>query len=83
MPSPLSPGSLSYLWHLGLSSGSQVLHPHCYLFLFVLLVLWTSLLSIFILGPAIPFFPPTYPLLPRYLPPSASHDYFVPLSKWV
>ena len=51
--SSFGPEILSNPWHLELSSGSFTLPPtpHCYVFLFILLALWTSLLSLSIPDP--------------------------------
>jgi hypothetical protein len=61
---PIGSCILLHPWHLGLSTappsphlstGHSPLH-YCYLFLFILLVLCTSLLSLLIPGPASPYF---------------------------
>lgn len=67
-------------FHLGLPSGSPFLNSYCYIFLFILLVLWTSLVSFPIADSASPVFPSPSACPPRCLHPSVSHDYFVPLS---
>lgn len=82
----LGPGSLSYFQHLGLFSDSPHLFPtlHCYIFLFILLARWTSLLSLSIPNPA-PFpSPSSFP--PGNLPSSTFHDYFAflkPYKMWL
>jgi hypothetical protein len=55
----LDPGNLSLPRHLELSSGyPQFPTPHCYIFLFIFLTLWTSFLSLLIPDSVSPFFPP-------------------------
>jgi hypothetical protein len=82
MSSSLGSGSHSHPWCLGFSSDfSQLPTSHCYLYLFILLALWNSLMSLHIHGPA-PLFSSSSTLLPRWLPPSASCDYFVIPSKF-
>ena len=75
--SPLDPGSLLLPWCLRLSNGSpQLLILHCYIFLFNLLTLCTSLLSLPIPDPAPLFSSPSF-IPPRFLPSSISCNYFV------
>jgi len=68
-------------WSLGLSSASPPFSPppHCYIFLFIFLTLWTAFLSLPISNPAILPFPSPTSLPHRSLPPSTYPDYFVPL----
>jgi hypothetical protein len=73
---PICPRSLLHPWHLWVSSGFPTPPPlpfaHCYLFLFILWSLWTSLLSLPVHGPAPPLFSPLSPFQPRFplfLPP--------------
>jgi hypothetical protein len=68
MSSPLGPGILLHLWPLGLSNGSPSISPcQCYIFLFNILALRTSIVSLSILDPDPFFLHLLYPSLP--LPP--------------
>ena len=78
--SSLSSGSLLHHRSLGLSRVlPPPITPHSYIFLFILLALYSSLLSSLIHVPVTPFFLSSS--LPFSLPSSASTDYFSPF-KW-
>ena len=54
-------------------------NPHCYIFQLIVLAFWASLLSLLIPDPAPSFSDSPSPVPPSFLPPTVSHDYFVPL----
>jgi hypothetical protein len=70
---PLGPGSLSFPWCLGSSSGHpQFIIPHYYIFLFNFLTLYTSLPSLPVPDTAFPLLTPS-----QSSPPSTFHNHLV------